>query len=67
MINSMRSQFVLYPLASEPGITFDGQNQSYQPLQPRPQRLLVFQYGRILSYSCHIGKREDPGDEVAAD
>ena len=23
LINSMRSQFVLYPLASEPGVTFD--------------------------------------------
>ena len=29
-------------------------------LQPRLQRLLVFQYGG----GCYIGKREDPGDEV---
>ena len=29
-------------------------------LQPRPRRLLVFQYGG----GRYIGKREDPGDEV---
>ena len=35
-------------------------------LQPRPKGLLVFQYGSGRRESCHIGKREDPGDEAGA-
>ena len=35
-------------------------------LQPRPQGLLVFQYSSGRRESCHIGKREDPGDDVGA-
>ena len=37
-------------------------NSIPQKDQPRPQGLLVFQY----SGHCHIGKREDAGDEVAS-
>ena len=38
-------------------------------VQPRPQGLLAFQYGRLglLPSRRHFEKREDPGDEVGED
>ena len=42
----MRSQFVLYPLASEPGITFDGGLTSRPNLVPS-----VFSFSNMAGFS----------------